>query len=31
MEEKDAGYSETAVTYLLYGQTHFYAVPFAYL
>ena len=30
MEEKDAGYSETAVTYLLYRQTHFYATPIAY-
>ena len=30
MEEKDAFCSETAVTYLLYGQTHFYATPIAY-
>ncbi len=29
MEEKDADYSKTAITYLLNGQTHFYAVPFA--
>jgi len=30
MEEKDADYSKTAITYLLCSWTHFCGVPFAW-